>query len=147
MLSQQEMIQLRQEKMYKEYKDALKLKKELVERFQNGKLTRQDKKHVYVKTKNAYHGENIWGGRCFYVGKECIYLTGEFRGKIDKESIKLAKKFKGYKIKCEVLYAKLGSDFADTIGLRSGGFYSFNPDRLTPDSILSIKLISFTQIC
>ena len=127
-------------------RNANKLKKEIIKNFQNGELTKEDKKHVYVKEAVCNHGKNPWGGKCFYVGDMYLYLTGEYKCNIDGASKHLTNSHKGSKIKCKTLFVYEDSPIAEALGLNYEGFYYYNPDRLAPDSILSLKLLEVMDL-
>lgn len=110
---------------------------QLRERFYKDCLTSEDKKHVYVYTRMCKHGKNPWGGKCYYVGNEYLYLSGEFKCHLDKESKLLALSNKTNSIRCKVLILREGAP----LGLERSGFYFYNSDRILPDSVLALKPI------
>lgn len=122
-------------------KETQILKDGIISRFKSNTLTKEDKKHCSIKVNNGYHGKNPWGGKCFYIGREYLYFGGEAKCNLDTESKRLAKSNKE-KTKYKVLTLNLDSIIAQELGLNRKGFYHYNSDRLSPDSIISIKQIN-----
>lgn len=126
--------------------DIEDFKTEIIKRFREGNLTSDDLKHVYIKEMICKPGKNPWGYNCHYIGDMDIYFKGEADNYMDRGSIHIIRSlYKIHTIKCEVLFTKYDGPIGESIGLNLGGFYSYNPSRRLPDSIVALKLVEVIE--
>jgi hypothetical protein len=122
------------------------MKTELIKRFREGNLTSEDLKQNYTKVMTGKPGQDPWGNDCYFIDDMRIYFSGEVDNYMDRGSVHIIRHlYKIHTIKIEVLFTNYNSEIGKPIGLNSGGFYSYNPDRRKPDSIVALKLVEVIE--